>query len=98
MRIHFHALTRFRHFNRIQHLHRLFKGFGFSQTFMQHQNFHQLLTHPHIRVQGGHRVLEYHGNLFGAKLIQIALRQIENLTAVKQSRPANLTVGGQQAH
>ena len=40
VREHFHALTRFRHFYRVEHLHRLFKRFGFTQPFMQHQDFH----------------------------------------------------------
>ena len=41
VREHFHALTRFRHFYRVEHLHRLFKRFGFLlQPFMQHQDFH----------------------------------------------------------
>ena len=60
VRIHSHTLTRFRHFDRIQHFDRLFKRFGLAHAFMQHQHFHQLLTYPHVRVQGGHWVLENH--------------------------------------
>ena len=60
MREHAHALTRLWHFYRIEHFNGLFKGFGFAQPFVQHQDFHQLLTDAHVRVQRGHRILENH--------------------------------------
>ena len=69
MRIHFHALTRFRHFHRIQHSDRLFKSFRFAHAFMQHQNFHQLLPDPHVRIERRHRVLENHRDLLGAQFV-----------------------------
>ena len=60
VRIHFHPFARLGHFDRIQHFHRLFKGFGFAQRFMQHQDFHQLFAYPHIRIKRRHRILKNH--------------------------------------
>ncbi|MNR47154.1 hypothetical protein D3C85_1662200 [compost metagenome] len=65
---------------------------------MQHQDFHQLLTHTHVRVQGSHWVLENHRNLLGTQLIQLLLRQVEDVFTVKRRGPANAPIRGQQAH
>ena len=98
MREHLHALACFRHLHRIEHSYRLFKSRGFAQPFMQHQNFHQLLADPHIRVQRRHRVLENHRNLFGTQLIQIALGQIKDFATVKSGGTANMAIRGQKPH
>ena len=98
MREHAHTLTCFRHFHRIQHFDRLFKSFRFTQAFVQHQDFHQLLAYAHIRIQRGHRILENHRDLFGAQLVQLVLRQVKDFTTVEFSGAANHAVSSQQAH
>ncbi len=98
MREHAHTLTRFWHFHRIEHFDRLFKGFGFAQPLMQHQDFHQLLADAHVRVQGGHRILENHRDLLGTQLVQLVFRQVKDLFAVKGGRPSDDAILRQQAH
>ncbi|MNI74054.1 hypothetical protein D3C73_1301160 [compost metagenome] len=98
MRVHTHALTRFRHFNRIEHANRLFKGFAFTHFLVLHQHFHQLLANTHIRVERSHWVLEDHRNLFCPQLVELFFRQVEDFAAVKFGRAANAAIAGQQPH
>ena len=65
---------------------------------MQHQDFHQLLAHAHIRIQRGHGILENHRDLLSAQLVQLVFRQVEDFTPVEFSGAANHTVSSQQAH
>ncbi len=65
---------------------------------MQHQHFHQLILDLHVGIQRGHGVLEDHGDLLGADLVELVFRQIEDLVTLKLGRPRYDAVLGQQPH
>ena len=98
MRIHPHPLACFRNFDRIEHPYRLFERFRLAHPFVQHQHFHQLILHLHVGVERGHGVLEDHGDLLGADLVELGLRQVEDLFALKLGGTGNNAVFGQQPH
>ncbi|MNO99099.1 hypothetical protein D3C76_908640 [compost metagenome] len=96
--VHVHPLARLGDLHRVQHAHRLLERRRLAHPFVQHQHFHQLILHLHIGVQGGHGVLEDHGDLLGADLVELVLRQIQDLVPLKLGRAGNDAVLGEQPH
>ncbi len=98
VRIHVHPLARLGDLHRIQHAHRLFERLGLAHPLVQHQHFHQLILDLHVGIQRGHGVLEDHGDLLGADLVELVFRQIQDLVTLKLGRPRYDAVLGQQPH
>ncbi len=98
MGVHSHPLARFGDLHRVQHPHRLLERRRLVHPLVQHQHFHQLILHLHVRVERGHWVLEDHGDLLGADLVELGLGEVEDLFALKFGGTGDHAVLGQQAH
>ena len=62
------------------------------------ERFDDLRPHRHVRRQRRERVLEDHGDLGAAELVQLLRRQAQQFLAAITHAAGDLAVGGQQAH
>ena len=74
--------------NHFQHVLGHLFAFGFGDILVQHDHFHDLISHTHGGVQGGHRVLEHHGHFGPAYLLHLALGQLKQIHAVQENLTA----------
>ncbi len=66
---------------------------GAAQAVMHPQGFADLFTDPEHRIEGGHRLLEDHGDLLAADPVHLALTGAGQILAVKQDPPAGDAAG-----
>ena len=69
-----------------QHLFCPLHGLFFAQIFMQHHRFRDLLTNSYHRVQGGHRVLENHGDIIAAHMLQFLFAHFQDFFPIQDDR------------
>ena len=77
-----------------------FAGAGTGDFLVDQKRLDQLVSNAQIRVQGGHGVLEDHGDAASADLVELPSRNVEQVNTVKNSLPGLNAPRrlGQQAH
>ena len=61
---------------------------------MGHEHLGNLVTNGVHRIQGGHGLLENHGNLLSPDMAHLFFRQIQQIDALKLIRPPTIRPGG----
>ena len=98
VRILLHPPRAFGNADIIQHLADAAPGFFPGHLLMKVQGFENLRPHRHVRGQRGERILEDHGDLGAAELIEPARRQAQQFLSAVAHAAAGAPVGGQQSH
>ena len=88
VRIHSHALFRVGNSHVGEHGQGAFAGVGAADFFVDQQRFHQLLFDTQERIQASHRVLENHRDAAAAKLVELPVRNGEQIDAVENGLAA----------